>query len=709
MGVVSQSAPAGDRPPAAADIVLTHGYFLEEDAHERKHMKPYPPLGLLYLSAFLKRAGFAPIVVDTTFADRAALWACLEARMAPVLGIYTNLLTRAAVLEIVARARQAGWTIVLGGPEAANHVDAYLAHGADVVVIGEGELTLAALLPAIAAGGAHRLHAVAGIAFRDEVGTVVRTPARPSMRNLDALPWPDREAVDLHLYLDCWHTHHGLASLNLITARGCPYTCRWCSHAVFGFGHARRSPDAVADEVAWIHARYGPDRLWYADDVFSINHRWLGSFAATMRARGLAIPFECITRADRVDAEIAEILQRLGCERVWLGSESGSQRVLDAMSRGVTVDQVRASTRLLQAAGIQVGMFLMWGYEVEGHDDVAATIAHVKRTLPDVFLTTVAYPIAGTPYHADVGDRLVAPADWASATDRDHRVRGRRSRRYYGFATDRLRHEVALHRLRQAGLSPGTVGAAVRAAAGAARARRHAPCGRRGRGVSHAAGGPLDRASTPAPAGILAAPGPPSGTFDAVADRYDARFTHHPVGRAVRAAVWRHLDTAFGPGARVADLGCGTGADAVHLARRGADVTAIDASPAMLAVARRNAAAAGVGDRVRLVQARIEDLASTDLVGAALDGAIADFGSLNCLSALSVRRLGRDLGHCLRRGGPSSRSSWGRRAHGRPYGTWRIATHGGRSAAGEPAARRPTSAAGRLSCAIRAPGRWPGS
>lgn len=169
--------------------------------------------------------------------------------------------------------------------------------------------------------------------------------------------------------------------------------------------------------------------------------------------------------------------------------------------------------------------------------------------------------------------------------------------------------------------------------------------------MSHPAGGPLDRASTPAPAGILAAPGPPSGTFDAVADRYDARFTHHPVGRAVRAAVWRHLDTAFGPGARVADLGCGTGADAVHLARRGADVTAIDASPAMLAVARRNAAAAGVGDRVRLVQARIEDLASTDLVGAALDGAIADFGSLNCLSALSVRRLGRDLGHCLRRGG----------------------------------------------------------
>ncbi len=434
-------------------------------------MAPYPPLGLLYLSAYLKRAGFTPAVVDPTFGDRAAIRACIEARAAPVLGVYTNLLTRAAVVEIIGAARTAGWKVVLGGPEAANHIDAYLARGADVVVVGEGEATLAALLPAIAADGVHRLHAVAGIAFRDEHGAVVRTPARSPMRDLDALPWPDREAIDIAAYLDCWRAHHGASSLNLITARGCPYTCRWCSHGVFGFAHARRSPGAVADEVDWIRARHRPDRLWYADDVFTIGHRWLGAFAGVMRGRGPAIPFECITRADRVDAEVAEQLKQLGCDRVWLGSESGSQRILDAMSRGVTVAQVRQATRHLQAARIRVGLFLMWGYEGEDETDIAATIDHVKRTLPDVFLTTVAYPITGTPYHDAVADRLAASPDWDTATDRDHRIRGRHSRRYYDHATARLRHEVALHRLRQAGLSHRNLLPASLAAAGALRAR----------------------------------------------------------------------------------------------------------------------------------------------------------------------------------------------------------------------------------------------
>jgi len=448
------------------DLLLTHGYFLGEDEHERKYMKPYPPLGLLYLSAYLKRAGFDVEVFDATFTDRAALHARLAARPAPVVGVYTNLMTRPAVLDITRRAKASGWTVVLGGPESANYPEQYLAAGADVVVFGEGEVALEDLLPALAANGPHRLHAVAGVAFRGEDGAVVRTTARPSLRDLDALPWPDREAIDIGAYLDCWRTHHGAGSVNLITARGCPYTCRWCSHSVFGYGHARRSPGDVADEVAWIRERYDPELLWYADDVFSINYRWLRAFAGEMKRRGLAIPFECITRADRVTDEVVDHLRALGCFRVWLGSESGSQRVLDAMSRGVSVEQVQSATRRFRQAGIQVGMFLMWGYEGEDASDVAATIDHVKRAGPDVFLTTVAYPIKGTPYFDEVQRRVVEPSDWAAASDRDYALRGRHSKRYYGFATKRLRHEVALHRLRRRGATVRDAGAVAREAAG---------------------------------------------------------------------------------------------------------------------------------------------------------------------------------------------------------------------------------------------------
>jgi radical SAM superfamily enzyme YgiQ (UPF0313 family) len=336
-------------------------------------------------------------------------------------------------------------------------------------VFGEGELTLAELLPRLAAAGPHRLHDVAGIAFQDESGLVVETPPRPKLADLDALPLPDRGAIDIERYLTTWRTHHGTGSLNLITARGCPYRCRWCSHAVFGYHHSRRSPENVADEVAHLRERYAPDMLWFADDVFSISPRWLAAYTELAIRRGLVLPFECITRADRVTPAVAEDLRRLGCFRVWIGSESGSQRILDAMERGVTVTEVQAATALLRATGIQVGMFLMWGYEGEDASDIDATIEHVKRANPDVFLTTVAYPIKGTPYFDAVADRLVEPADWAAATDRDYQVRGRHSKRYYAFATRRLQHEVALHRLRSAPAAP--LLPVLRATAGAWQAR----------------------------------------------------------------------------------------------------------------------------------------------------------------------------------------------------------------------------------------------
>ena len=430
-----------------ADILLTHGYFLFEDEKEAKIMKPYPTLGLLYISAYLRRAGFAVEVFDSTFSSRRALFEKLQEGPKSVLGIYTNLTTRSAVLKIIARARSHGWVVVLGGPEAANYPQEYIERGAHVVVTGEGEETLAEILPEIARKGPHRLHGVRGATFQEESGAVIVNPARPQIESLDLLPWPDRGQIDQARYVDVWRTHHGRGSVNLITARGCPYKCNWCSHAVFGFTHRRRSYVDCANELEHILASYHPDQVWYADDVFTIHHGWLHNYAAELKRRRILAPFETISRADRMmNEDVIRTLAEMGCYRIWIGSESGSQRILDAMQRGVKVEQVEWTSKMAKRFGIEVGMFLMWGYDGETVEDMQATIDLVKKCDPEQFLTTVSYPIMNTGYFHRIADRVVLNKSWDNSTDRDYAIRNRHSRNYYHHADSWLRKEVAAYR-----------------------------------------------------------------------------------------------------------------------------------------------------------------------------------------------------------------------------------------------------------------------
>ncbi len=422
-------------------LLLTHGYFLDEDPKEREIMKPYAPLGILYLSSHLRRQGIEPEIYDSTFGSKTELFRALEDGRPGVLGIYGTLLTRRNVLEILKRARMIGWRVILGGPESSNYAQEYLAAGADLIVAGEGELALEALArtemnPAC-------WPAIPGIIYAHPDGTVCRTPPAPLIPDLDAQPWPDRERIDIERYLGVWRAHHGTGSVSLITARGCPYHCNWCSHSVYGKTHRRRSPKNVVEEVEWILGRYHPDMLWLADDVFTIHHGWLFEYAAEMQRRRIQVPFECITRADRVNEKVAETLAALGCFRIWIGSESGSQRILDAMERGVTVEQVRRAVALCKRNGIQTGMFLMWGYDGEELEDIEATVEHVRQCRPDTFFTTVSYPIRGTPYYERVASKLVSIGGWEDRTDRDFAIRGRHSRQFYRHADTLLKSTLA--------------------------------------------------------------------------------------------------------------------------------------------------------------------------------------------------------------------------------------------------------------------------
>lgn len=439
-----------------SDLLLTHGYFLSEDPKELQIRKPYVPLGILYICSHLRSKGFAVDVFDSTFSTKSDLIRHLRTEKPSTLGIYANLITRKNVVEILHVAREAGWRTIVGGPEPGAYVREYLEAGAEVVVLGEGEVTMEELLSALPTNSTASLENVRGIAFLAEDGNVRQTGPRPQIANLDAQPWPARDAIDVGRYVDTWREAHGQGSLSFITARGCPYHCRWCSHQVFGQTHRRRSPRAVVDEVEWLVSKYHPDVVWIADDVFTIHHGWLREYSAEMHRRGLRIPFECISRADRLNPEITELLAGLGCFRLWIGSESGSQRILDAMDRGVKVEQVQSAVDLCKSNGIQTGMFLMWGYEGEELPDIEATIDHVKRSDPDIFLTTVSYPIKGTPYYQRIADSLVQLKPWSVSTDREIVIRGRRSRRFYDYADQLLRDEVQLARLNRKGQTDST-------------------------------------------------------------------------------------------------------------------------------------------------------------------------------------------------------------------------------------------------------------
>lgn len=435
------------------DLLLTHGYFLFEDPKELQIMKPYPPLGLLYICSHLRSQGFDVEVFDSTFQSREALRQRLLSGEPSVLGVYANLMTRANVVKILREAKQAGWKTVVGGPEPGAYVDEYLEAGADVVVFGEGELTLEELLPAWSGNDPAALDHVAGIAFRASDGSTRRTEPRAQIANLDAQPWPAREAIDVGRYVETWRTHHGKGSISLITARGCAFRCQWCSHQVFGQTHRRRKPELVADELEFLIDRYKPDMLWIADDVFTIHHGWLDRWKQELDRRKIRIPFECISRADRLNEEVIRILAELGCFRLWIGSESGSQRILDSMQRGVKVEAVRQANAFCRQYGIQSGMFLMWGYEGEEIEDIEQTIEHVRLSKPDTFLTTVSYPIKGTPYYNKVASRVIQIKPWGETSDREVDIAGRRPREFYRVADELLRLEMELEQNRT-GLDP---------------------------------------------------------------------------------------------------------------------------------------------------------------------------------------------------------------------------------------------------------------
>ncbi len=440
------------------NLLLTHGYFLDDDVKEQSIMRPYPPLGILYLSAFLERHEVDHEVFDTTFSSRNKLEEYLTLHKPFIVGMYVNLMTKLNVLYIINFIKQhlPDTRIILGGPEVTYSSEKFLRSGADYIVIGEGEETMLELVGYINAGHKGAVVDVPGVAVLRK-GEFTKTQERQKLKDLDQLPIPNRKKIKLDLYLDAWKKHHGKNAISISTMRGCPYTCKWCSRAVYGLSYRRRSPEQTVEEMYQIKKDYDPDTLWFVDDVFTISHKWMVGFKEELEKKNLIIPYECITRADRLNEEVIKTLKETGCFRVWIGAESGSQKVIDLMDRRVDVNQVRDMIKLAKKHGIETGTFIMLGYPGETESDIEETINHLKESAPDHFTITVAYPIRGTELYSEVEALQLSKLDWATTTDRQIDFKRMYSRKYYDYAVRRVVNEVNYHKSKNSKLDVSSV------------------------------------------------------------------------------------------------------------------------------------------------------------------------------------------------------------------------------------------------------------
>lgn len=416
-------------------VFLTHAYFIKDDLKEQVIVKPYPPLGLLYVSAYLKKHNVDTQVFDTTFSEPSAQRTMLLNNAPDVVGIYTNLMTKIEVIKLIkwvkAQTELAHTKLVLGGPDLTYNIENYLNEGADYLIIGEGEQTMLTLVNALK--NHTPITEVNGLAFFQD-GKLIQTAPANKLKSLNDLPWPDRDAIPLARYLDTWEEHHGIRSTNINTQRGCPYTCKWCSTAVYGQSYRRRPAEDVVREIMHLKEQHGVNAIWFVDDVFTVSHKWLTELHACFKRAQLVMPFECITRAERLTNEVLDLLKEMGCYRIWIGAESGSQQVIDAMDRRVDINHVSEMMVKTREKEMEAGTFVMVGYPNETLRDIRKTYAHLRKALPSEVTVTQTYPIKGTALYHELEGRLQLPASWASSTDREIKFKRTYSNAFYPFA-----------------------------------------------------------------------------------------------------------------------------------------------------------------------------------------------------------------------------------------------------------------------------------
>lgn len=443
-------------------ILVCHSYFLRLDQKQIARAKPYPPLATLQVVSLLREAGHRVSFFDAMLAEGIDEYDRLLRTEAPQLVLFYednfNFLSkmclatmRRAACDMIGSARRAGARVVTAGPDVSDAPEPYLRAGADLALVGEGLSTLLALLPRVDAQRditnvelVRGLSGVASLAGGGKVMTASGTKGLALAQNPGLAAW---DLVDMDRYRSVWMKAHGYFSLNMAASRGCSFRCTWCAKPIWGNQYLQRSPFEVAAEMSHLKRAFNPDHIWFADDIFGFRVDWVEQFAAATQAADAQIPFSIQTRADLISARMAMALRDAGCKEAWIGAESGSQKILDAMNKGTTVPEILTARARLKSMGIRVGFFIQLGYLDEQLDDILATRDLLTAARPDDIGVSVSYPLPGTKFYDLVKAQLRAKTHWQESNDLDMMFQGTYTSDFYRAVRNLMHDQITLQTL----------------------------------------------------------------------------------------------------------------------------------------------------------------------------------------------------------------------------------------------------------------------
>ena len=408
-------------------ILFTHSYFLRFDPKQWATGQPYAPLGTLYAASFMREHGYPVSFVDTMFATGPEeIIPSITTEQPDIFVIYDdgfNYLTkmclqnmRDAAFKMIHYAKESGCTVIVSSSDSTDRFEMYLSEGADYILLGEAEITLLELTNALAKKESD-LFTIEGIAFKHN-DAIVKTKRRNVIRELDTLPFPAWDMIDMEPYRNMWLKNAGYFSMNMGTTRGCPFKCNWCAKPIYGNRYNSRSPQNVLTELKMLKQKFGFDHIWFCDDIFGLKPGWVHEFADLVEKENIQFKFKMQGRVDLLLQENnIKDLARAGCDNIWMGAESGSQKILDAMDKGTTVEQIFEATRLLKKCGIKPSFFIQFGYPGETKEDIERTIAMINELLPYEIGISVSYPLPGTAFFEKVKNELLQKTNWTDSDE----------------------------------------------------------------------------------------------------------------------------------------------------------------------------------------------------------------------------------------------------------------------------------------------------
>lgn len=453
-------------------ILFSHSYYYPLDKKQWANNTPYPPLGTIYAAAYLRQQGHTVDLFDTNLrTDPLQIEFPLRQERPDFLVLYDdcfNYLTkmclttmREAALQMIGIGKEHGCVVIVNSSDSTDHYDKYLDAGADYIIGGEGEETLSELIQSLETD--RPVDEIKGI-FRRANGQTIVHPKRPVLKDLDKLPLPAWDLIDIEAYKAIWAKGSKPFTLNMVTTRGCPFKCNWCAKPIYGNRYNTHSPAYVVRHLKHIEAQFGVTNFWMCDDIFGLKPGWVQDFNIALQEADLQISYYIQSRVDLLlKDDTIDALSQSGLKEVWVGAESGSQKILDAMDKGTSVEQIYKATHLLKKKNIRVAFFIQFGYLGETRDDIDKTIQMVEDLVPDDIGVSVSYPLPGTKFYEMVKDDLKLKANWTDSDDLAMMFQGTYHSQFYK-RLHRYMHKVfrkrqALNNIRQLVQKPWTADA----------------------------------------------------------------------------------------------------------------------------------------------------------------------------------------------------------------------------------------------------------